>query len=1270
MRQLIYILFSFILCFFGFEECYAQSFDIALHWNLPVSETVTENARTIFLQCEEANINEEGWPQITRYIPLSADIISVSGILSKTIFVPLTVAETEAITGKSLPTEVVLDCNFVWERKKPGALVSFVPLRLNPGTGIPEKLVSCVVTLSTFQGKGSQKTVARSYAAHSVLATGNWYKIGVKQSGICRITYSDLTSMGINPSQIDPRNIRVYGNGGGMLPENNSSPRQDDLAENAIEVVGEADGSFNEGDYILFYAKGPVSWSYNSTLKLFVHSSNLYSEMACYFITTDLGPGRRIVTEPNSVLQATDIVNQFDDYAVHEKDLHNLIMSGRQWLGESFDIETNFTFNFNFPYIVLGSDVILRSYFATHSFESSSYSLSAAGIPWNITVGPISAEPNSTYARSSSSLKVLAAVGPSIDVNVRYNKPLSGSLGWIDFIEVNARRNLTFAGGDLLFRDSRSALPGHVAQYLLAGATASVKVWDVTDNLNVSRVETTIQGSNLTFRAASDSIREFAAFDGTSFVPMSFIGKVGNQDLHAQRGFNMLIICPSVFNDQANRLATYHAAADGLNPIVVDPQLIYNEFSSGVQDITAIRDYIKMVYDLGNGDDTLSYVLLFGDGSYDNMNRLEQNTNFIPTYQSPESFHPVDSYVTDDYYGYLDNGEGNGAHDMLDVGIGRLPVKTGDEARQAVDKILHYDSHTPVVMGDWRNVICFVADDQDDNEQEHVIHSEELATLVNTLQSNYNVDKIYSDAYKQVSAPGGQRYPDVNKAINLRVGKGALIINYIGHGGEVGWAHERILGVQDINSWDNYDRLPVFLTATCEFSRFDDPGRTSAGELVFLNPHGGGVALFTTTRATYGSPNMSLNKSFYRYAFSTDSMGRHIRMGDIFLKSKRESGSDPNGKKFILLGDPALRMAYPDLEVKTISINNRPVSEGVDTIRALSHVVVTGKITDKNSQTVTGFNGSVTPTVFDKATPLETLANDGGSKFAFKLQKSALYKGTVEVKNGIFSFSFIVPRDIAYQYDFGRISYYASDSTRDAAGSFKDIVVGGLTEGIVMDKQGPLIDLFMNDDRFVTGGITDENPALFARVSDENGINTLGNGIGHDIVAVLDNASDQPLILNDYYQAEKNTFTSGEIKFPFSNLSPGLHTLSLKVWDVFNNSSEAYTEFNVKPSSSLTLGEVMNYPNPFRDQTYFTFEHNQPEKQMEVSIDIFDLSGKKIKTVSGSVAPGGYRTNAIPWDGSSENGFPLRSGMYIYRITVTTTDGQQQHGSGKLAIAR
>lgn len=1270
MKHFLHLVFIVVLSCVYSGHAIAQSLDISLDWNVPVADPYADSNPVTFPNCEGAVTDEAGLPLIVRNFPLAAGTDSVNAVLREAVYAPLIITEAQACNSTSLPSEIDLQCNLGWVRKGPVAMVRFVPLRKNPETGEAEKLVSCTILFTTHQGKQLKSSAARNYAAHSVLAGGNWYKVGVSATGICRISASDLSAMGLNPATVDPRNIRVYGNGGGVLPENNSAPRTDDLAENAIEVVGESDGTFDANDYILFYAKGPVTWNYSEVNGRFEHSPNLYADKACYFITADMGPGKRIPLQPGSGQEATDIVNRFDDYALHESDEVNLIKSGRQWLGEFFDVQTSYNFSFDFPGLVAGSDVNLRSRVVARSLVVSSFVLSAAGESWSVPVDRISTIANSAHANATSNSRTFAAEGSSVSVNLRYTKPQSGSLGWLDFLAVNVRRSLVFEGGQKLFRDTQSAIPGHVAQYVLGSASNAVNVWEVTDPFNAAKVAATPSGNDITFRLASDSIREFAAFDGTSFIPVQFIGIINNQDLHAIRGYNMLIISPAEFSDQATRLATYHATADGLSTLVVDPELIYNEFSSGVQDISAIRDYIKMLYDVGTGNDTLGYVLLFGDGSYDNKNRVTGNTNFIPTYQSEESLHPVNSFVTDDFYTFLDNGEGNGAYDVSDVAIGRLPIKTADEAIHAVDKIIHYDTQSSQTMGDWRNVICFVADDDDERSNDHVRASEQLASQINNMQNAYISDKIYLDAYPQVSTPGGQRYPEVNKAITARVEKGALIVNYTGHGGEVGWSHERSLEVSDINSWRNYDKMPVFLTATCEFSRFDDPGRTSAGELVFLNPLGGGIALFTTTRPTYGTPNLALNSTFYNYAFRLNSNGEHLRMGDLLLITKRESGSTPNGKKFVLFGDPALRMAYPRLKVETVSVNDQPVENGADTLRAFSHVLVHGKITGAGGQTVTGFNGTVVPSVFDKPLNLLTLANDGGSKFPFILQKNILYKGQVEVKDGLFSFSFIVPRDIAYQYGYGRISYYASDADRDAAGVYRNIIVGGVEENVEMDVQGPTLNLYMNNDRFVSGGITDENPKLFARVYDENGINTLGSGIGHDIVAILDDAMDAPFILNDYYQAETNTFSAGRIMYPFFKLSPGLHTLRLKVWDVFNNSAEAYTEFVVNPSSSFAMDAVSNYPNPFSDETFFTFEHNQPGEPMDVEIVVFDLSGQRVAIVQSTLAAGGYRSEPVRWNGNSAGGTPLRAGMYLYRIKATTTDGRQQSGTGKLVITR
>ena len=459
------------------------------------------------------------------------------------------------------------------------------------------------------------------------------------------------------------------------------------------------------------------------------------------------------------------------------------------------------------------------------------------------------------------------------------------------------------------------------------------------------------------------------------------------------------------------------------------------------------------------------------------------------------------------------------------------------------------------------------------------------------------------DAYEQVSTPSGERYPKVTQDINTRVDRGALMMNYIGHGGELGLAHERILKIADINSWKNYDNMPVFITATCEFSRFDDAERTSAGEYVFLNPNGGGIALFTTTRATYAGGNLRLNKNINKYALNKFD-GEYLRLGDVIRYAKNATGSDDNTRKFALLGDPALNFAHPHHNVITATINNISVLDVTDTIKALSEVTITGEMQDNNGNKLTSFNGTLFPIVFDKPSKYTTQANDPASNpVEFYIQKNALYKGKASVKDGEWSFSFIVPKDIAYNYGYGKLSYYAKTDSDDAAGNYMDIVVGGYNDNASVDNQGPVVRLYMNDASFVFGGITDENPSLYAEVYDESGINTVGSGIGHDILATLDESGNY--ILNEYYESELNDFKNGTIEYPFFKLPNGRHTLSLRVWDIYNNSTIAYTEFIVADSHQMAIESVLNYPNPFIESTQFSFEHNQADQPLELTIRIY-----------------------------------------------------------------
>ncbi len=1251
----------------------SQNVQLKLDWNTIEKIQISEKEFLTRLNFTDADYDQTSpsTPYFGRKIALNGENDEVTTFIRDENFQALTTEELLVIENiLAIPQEIEVQSGVAVSRNQYFAIVRFLPFRLNSMTGKYEKLISCELVIQTSEKSTKSGQGANSWADHSVLASGNWYKIRVAEDGMYKITYSDLSEMGVNVSSLSSANIRLYGNGGGMLPEENDEFRYDDLQENAIMVFDGGDGSFNQGDYFLFYGQSPDQWELEEDINRFYHQKNVYSNYTYYYITTDLGTGKRVVTISTigGTLTPNYTVNKFTDYAFHELDEVNLIKSGREWYGEVFDFTTNYSFGFNFPNLDAGSEHFLRMKVVAKSSASSSFfgSIDNQTI-LTMLVSGVSSGPNGDYARTVSSEKNFNASGDVVTVDVQYNKSTTTSTGWLDFIEVNAIRNMSFAGSQMIFRDPHSVGVENISEFVLSNAPQNVKVWEVTDPTNVTQMETTASGNTQHFVLPTPDLREFVAFSGDEYLVAEFVETVPNQDIHGAGKIEYVIVSHPDFLEQANRLADFHRSFSNIETLVVTPQMVYNEFSSGAQDITAIKDMMRMYYERASDGEEPRYMLLFGDASYDYKDIKSENTNFVPTFESVESLHHITSYATDDYFGFLDPNEGNGYNELLDIGIGRFIVRTPGEAQMAVDKVIHY-AHSPLSLGDWRNMITFVADDENGNA--HINQAEQLANFVDTAYRSYNIDKIYLDSYTQVSTPGGQRYPDINEAINTRMEKGTLIMNYTGHGGEVGWAHERVLEISDINSWTNYDRLSVFVTATCEFTRYDDPDRISAGEYVFLNENGGAISLFTTARATFGGSNLSLNKGFYKYAFEKVN-GEHYTMGDLIRLAKLESTSETNDKKFVLIGDPALKIAYPTYYIETQYINQKSTSENPDTLKALSLINIAGRIIDENSNPVSDFEGTLSAIVFDKESEVTTLGQDPGSyERTFKLRKNVIYKGKANVKEGKFSFSFVVPKDIAYQYGIGKISYYAENGEVDASGYYEEIVVGGSSKTSMVDEIGPEIELYMNDTLFKPGSIANENPVLLARVFDETGINTVGNSIGHDIVAVLDNDEENPFILNDFYEAELDSYKKGSVNYPFFNISPGRHTLKFKVWDVYNNSSEAYLDFVVVDSESIVISDLINYPNPFSSETYFRFNHNHSGQQMQVEIEIFDLAGRRVAVMNGDMTSSGFYASSIPWDGTNATGARLEGGFYIYKAKITDENGQQAAAVEKLLIAR
>lgn len=1153
-------------------------------------------------------------------------------------------------------------------KKNNFGIISFTPIVFNSNLGVYQRVLSYQLELTLRNKLQNLKTTNKGTVNNSVLSSGDWYKIAVLKNGVFKLSYSFLKDLGLDIDNINPQSIKIYGNGGKMLPEINSEYRHDDLKQNSIYIEGENDGVFNSNDYILFYGQTPNTINVNSSNQLFSHELNKYSDTTYYYITaSNTNEASKRINSVSFSATPNNIVNTFNEYQFYEKDNLNLLKSGQDWYGEVFDVKTSYDFIFNIPNIDFTSPVRLNVSGAARSGSTSFLNVSSGAATVNIDFSPVTLSCYSCqYANNGEDTLSFISSSELVEVKINYSKPSSSSIAWLNAIQLNARRNLKMIGNQLFFRDLNSVGTGNISQFDVSNANNVQRIWDVTDPLNIKEQQIAL-GNTISFIASTDSLREFVALTSTYETQVFALGKVTNQNLHGLAQQDLVIVAHPDFLTQAEQVADFHRQ-EGMDVVVVTPTQIYNEFSSGSQDPVAIRSFVKMFYDRAiTPEDLPKHLLLFGDGSYDNKNRITGNTNFIPTYQSVNSLGVIGSLVTDDYYGLLDPNEGKWTSgiEYVDIGVGRLSVKNQEEANNVTFKILNY--YNPSTMRDWRNQITFIGDDEDNSE--HMRQSDFLAEMVEVSNPEYNPYKIFFDAFKQEATPGGNRYPDVNKEIIKSFDDGALIINYTGHGGETGWAHERVLTVADINKFTNTTNMPLVVTATCEFSRFDDPKRTSAGELVLVNKTGG-IALLTTVRLVFSSPNFALNKSLYEKVF-TEVNDEKRTIGEIFMDVKNLNAANSNNRNFTLLGDPALKLVYPKHDVKTTKFNGTNITTVLDTVKALQKVTIEGYVQDKNGQKLSNYNGTIYPTVFDKSKTVTTLKNDGGvTPFIFNSQISKLFKGKVSVANGDFSFSFVVPKDIAYNYGKGKVSYYAENQVEDANGYFSDFYIGGTSDNYVADNDGPEVELYMNDKSFVFGGITDENPTLLAYVADLHGINMVGNGIGHDIVAILDDKTEKAFVLNNYYEADLNSYQKGTIKFPFTDLEEGRHKLTLKVWDVYNNSKEVTTEFIVVKAKDVVLSRVYNYPNPFTTHTEFWFEHNQANKQLYVQVQIFTVSGKLVKTIEKNIFSEGFRSTSITWDGLDDYGDRLARGVYIYHLKVRAENLSLADKYEKLVILR
>lgn len=1186
-----------------------------------------------------------------------------------------------------VPSKIALDANVRMARNQAMAGISFLPIRYNESTRRYEKLIRAKIIYELLPVEAASQTT-RTFVTDSKLSEGTLYKISIQQTGVHKLDYNFLNSIGMNMDAIDPRNIQILGNGGVQLPENMQDSVPDDLVENAIFVSGQSDGRFDQGDYILFYGKGTKNWAYDpqSSCAAFYHTKNIYSDESYYYIKIADQTGSRI-SNNNYTASGIYTTSSYDVLSHHEIDELNLMEeefalppSGKEWYGESFRITRNRNFNFELPNRIITEPVKISTDMAVRVFSGGTASLTIN----NSNVSTINTPATTLALESQYAYRInfpcesSVINAPGINVGITLNHNSNAADMWLNYISIEARANLNYSGGQMMFRDSRS-LGNLDAEYQFS-SNSDVTIWDVTNHFSPQEMA---QGTGvLNFGTTAAELHEFIAFDNNSIFTPQFVGAVQNQNLHAiSAPPDVLIVTHSSLRTAADRLAIHRRNFDDLEVEVYEVDQIFNEFSSGIPDVTGIRNFVRMLYQRGISDEKVSHLLLLGVGTFDYKSIGRDptlNPNLVPLYQSNESLNPVQTYTSDDYFSFMDSLETMNGNSLMDIAVGRIPAANLSEANIVVDKIIAYETD-PSFLTDWKNRICFIADDEDGNK--HINDAEGIANLTANMDSVYNINKIYLDAYQQLSTSGGERYPDAKKSLMDEIFRGTFVVNYLGHGSDDGWTQERIFTSNDINTMANKNKLPLLIAATCTFSPHDDPNLVSAGELLLLNPSGGAIALFTTLRLVYANDNSTLLNKTYQSLLSRKSDGSRFTTGEILKNAKNAAGIlSYNSRKYIMLGDPSMKLSSPEYKIFTTKINDNIIT-GMDTISALDKVTIEGEMRDNNGQLVSDFNGYVYPTVFDKEDKYTTLGNDVGSIARdFFLRKKVIFKGKATVQNGRFSFEFIVPKDINYSFGNGKISYYAENATvNDASGYYMDFQVGGSNPNAESDETPPLVEVYMNNEDFVSGGLTNKDPLLLIKLSDDSGINTVGNSIGHDLTAQITSPSQdiEQVILNEYYESAVDDYTSGTVRYQLNDLNIGLHSIKVTAWDVYNNKGEGFTEFVVAEDAVMALDHIFNYPNPFSTNTNFQFEHNQPFQDLDVQIQIYTVSGKLIKTIDHFV-PGttneGYRVSDIHWDGKDESGDRLANGVYVYKVQVRSMNNDQEstHNSAfqKLVILK
>ena len=1092
-----------------------------------------------------------------------------------------------------------------------------------------------------------------SYAERSVLADGHWVKIRVSESGVCRMSFSELRSAGLDPSQ-----VRVFGYGGAQKEQDFSKPNIDDLPQVPV-YVGE--------DYILFYVQGPISWTYNGSR--FAHTRNTYSDFGYYLLSDDAGD-MLLFPEAEAVSGSPTDVTYYSYYQVHDEDSVNLIDrtgvsgGGRTFYGEQFAAGQTRTFTFSTPYangdnssvyIDMAANAATTSTVKAKLNNTSSKSIYISSIPDHYTFGVAG-----TISMNGASEE------QNQRVTMQFVNSNASALAWLNYIEITTPSELVMTGSYMGIRSLVNRNTTNPVRFLLRNTTASTQIWDVTDLAAIQRMPTTMVDDQLAWVGTqADGVHEYIAVntDGTKFVQAEVVGEVKNQNLHALSNIDYIIICPEGYEDVSEDLAKAHEAKQAITYAIVTDQQVYNEFSSGTPDATAYRWLMKMLYDRAkNGiGQQPRWLLLMGHGTFDNRKLLRNSgTSLLLTYQSKNSVNEIKAYATDDYFAYLDDNEGAiDTQGRMDIGVGRLPVESLDEARTTVDKLIQYIRNEQT--GKWKNQLVYLADDGENGT--HTETAEKSAELVRIKNPDFIVHKIFLDAYPQEVNASGESYPLAkNRVLNL-LKNGVLFFNYSGHGGYNAITNESILNLKDIAGMTNKNQA-FWLFATCNFAQCD-AGKRSAAETAVLNPKGGAIGILAATRTVYASQNTNLNRSVCDTLFGhSDVFHYDMTLGEAISIGKNLLGSDENKLAYVLLGDPCMRLNYPtDYHVETLT--------EMDTLNALSVQHVEGRIIDEDLNIVSDFNGKVDITIYDKMQSIPTRDNDnaGGDPrvIAYNDYPNTIFSGATDVKDGLFNYTFMVPKDIRYNFDNGRIVYYAvtADSleTAEAVGHFEQFIIGGTGSTVAIDTIGPEMEIYLNSPAFRNGDKTYATPRFFANLYDKNGINTAGAGIGHDLMLIIDDDPKMIYSLNEYFTAANNSYQAGQVSYLMEELANGPHSLTFRAWDLLNNSTTKSLNFIVEAGLDPSIYNVTTYPNPVQQSgvVHLIVNYDQPDELIETEIYLYNTAGQMV-----------YSHKQDNPDAVSINlpSLGLNTGVYIYSVKIKSASSKYSTTSGKIIVTK